>query len=248
VQLFLDAAQLRGWRPPSSGPIADRLRAIAGYAAMRSKWFDEQFIAAGANGIDQAVILAAGLDSRAWRLPWVDGTVVYEIDQPGVLAFKADTLAAHHARPVVEHRAVPVDLRQDWPKALRQAGFDTSTPTVWAAEGLLPYLPAAAQDLLFERVAELSATGSRVAVESFGPDFFDPQYQDRRRLPGDGGTDVRSPDDLWFLEERTDLVAWLAGRGWAVTATESAVLMERYGRSAENGVPRTVFVEGRLPG
>ncbi len=59
---------------------------------MRTKWFDEYFIAAGANGIDQAVILAAGLDARAWRLPWVSGSAVYEIDQPQVLAFKADTL------------------------------------------------------------------------------------------------------------------------------------------------------------
>ena len=66
---------------------------IGGYAASRTKWFDEFFIAAGASGIDQAVILAAGLDARAWRLPWVDGSVVYEIDQPKVLEFKAQTLA-----------------------------------------------------------------------------------------------------------------------------------------------------------
>ena len=258
AKLFLDAARQRGWQPPSSGPIAERLRAIAGYAAVRTKWFDEQFIAAGANGIEQAVILAAGLDARAWRLPWVTGSVVYEIDQPGVLEFKAETLAAHNARPTVTYRAVPVDLRQDWPKALQQAGFDPSEPTVWAAEGLLPYLPAAAQDLLFERVADLSAADSRVAVESFSPDFFDPEYLGRRRelwrrVRDNGGIDARSPEDLWFIEERTDLVEWLTERGWEVTAIGALALMERYGRSPSDGdeedtTPRTVFIEGRLIG
>ena len=80
--------------------MLDRIRAIGGYAASRTKWFDEFFIAAGANGIDQAVILAAGLDARGWRLPWVDDTVLYEIDQPKVLEFKAQTLARMTARPV----------------------------------------------------------------------------------------------------------------------------------------------------
>lgn len=250
AQMFLDAAQQRGWHPPTSGPMAERLRSITGYAAVRTKWFDEQFIAAGANGIDQAVILAAGLDARAWRLPWVNGCVVYEIDQPGVLEFKAQTLAAHNAHPATTHRAVPVDLRQGWPKALREAGFDPSTPTVWSAEGLLPYLPAAAQDLLFERVADLSAAGSRVAVESFSPSFFNPEYLDRRREKSKA--QGRSPEDLWFVEERTDLVEWLIGRGWEVTAIEARDLMERYGRSPsdddEDTIPRTVFIEGHLPG
>ena len=81
AQLFVDAATERGWQQPPTYMI-ERIRAISAYAASRTKWFDEFFIAAGASGIDQAVILAAGLDARAWRLPWVDGSVVYEIDQP----------------------------------------------------------------------------------------------------------------------------------------------------------------------
>src|SRR5215831_20233540 len=89
AELFLDAATDRGWRQPAPSVI-ERIRSIGGYAASRTKWFDEFFIAAGANGIEQAVILAAGLDARAWRLPWVDGSTVYEIDQPKVLAFKAE--------------------------------------------------------------------------------------------------------------------------------------------------------------
>jgi methyltransferase (TIGR00027 family) len=226
---------------------------------VRTKWFDEYFIAAGANGIDQAVILAAGLDARAWRLPWITDSAVFEIDQPQVLAFKADILAAQRARPNAAYHAVPIDLRGDWPTALREAGFDPSTPTAWSAEGLLPYLPAAGQDLLFERIVELSATGSRIAVEALSPSYFDPDYLERRRqyLRGapdnaEQSGDTTEPDipELWFIEERTDLRQWLTERGWAVTAIEALNLMQRYDRPPDSDVkdlaPRSVFIEGRL--
>jgi methyltransferase (TIGR00027 family) len=257
AQLFLDAATERGWqRPPPY--MVERIRSISSYAASRTKWFDEFFIAAGANGIDQAVILAAGLDARGWRLPWVDGTELYEIDQPKVLEFKVETLARHDAEPSVSrYVAVPVDLRQDWPKALRDAGFDTTRPTAWAAEGLLPYLPAAGQDLLFERIDELSAAGSRVAVESFGKGFFDKDYlasrrEQIRRLREEAGEDpdANAPDteDLWYLEDRTDVADWLTGHGWQVSAIEARELMTRYNRCGpdqdEATIPRSVFIEG----
>lgn len=241
AEFFVEAATQRGWDP---SVIAKRLPIIRGYAAVRTKWFDEYFIAAGANGIEQAVILAAGLDARAWRLPWIHGSVVYEIDQPQVLAFKADTLEARGARPATRYQAVPIDLRADWPTALREAGFDPSTPTAWSAEGLLPYLPAAAQDLLFERIVTLSAPDSRIAVEALSPSFFDPDYLEQRRQA------LPDTSDLWFIEERTDLTRWLAEHGWAVTAIETLKLMERYDRPPEgdlaNLAPRSVFIEGRL--
>jgi methyltransferase (TIGR00027 family) len=258
AQLFVDAAMERGWRLPPEYML-ERIRAISGYAASRTKWFDEFFIAAGANGIGQAVILAAGLDARAWRLPWVDGSVVYEIDQPKVLAFKAETLHAHDAEPSARYVQVPVDLRQDWPKALREAGFDPSEPTAWAAEGLLPYLPADGQDLLFERIQQLSAKGSRIGVESFGAGFFDSEYLASRRdqlrkLREESGSDddenAFDVEDLWFIEDRTDVADWLTEHGWEVSAVESVELMARYGRQPDdaNVAPRTVFVEGHLAG
>ena len=102
---------------------------------MRTHFFDAYFADAAAAGIRQIVILASGLDSRAYRLPWPDGTVVYEIDQPKVLQYKAATLAEHGAEPVAEVREVPIDLRQDWPAALTAAGFDSARPCAWLAEG-----------------------------------------------------------------------------------------------------------------
>jgi methyltransferase (TIGR00027 family) len=255
AQLFVDAAMDRGWQLPPKYMI-ERIRSIGGYAASRTKWFDEFFIAAGANGIDQAVILAAGLDARGWRLPWVDGTVLYEIDQPKVLEFKAQTLARHDAKPSVSrYVAIPIDLRQDWPKALRDTGFDVAVPTAWAAEGLLPYLPADGQDLLFARINDLSAPGSRMGVESFGHGFFDREYlasrrEQIRRLREEAGDDAGGPDvqDLWYVEDRTDVADWLTEHNWEVSAVESVELMTRYGRitpGQDNAtVPRTVFLEG----
>jgi methyltransferase (TIGR00027 family) len=139
---------------------------MADNMAVRTKFFDEFFLDATKAGIKQAVILASGLDSRAYRLAWPAGTVVYEVDQPQVIEFKTNSLAELGATPTVERRVVAVDLRDDWPAALRAAGFDPSQPTAWSAEGLLGYLPPEAQDRLLDTITELSAPGSRLATES----------------------------------------------------------------------------------
>ena len=139
---------------------------VADNMAVRTRFFDEYFIDATQAGIKQAVILASGLDSRAYRLPWPADTVVYEVDQPQVIEFKSRTLADLDATPTADRRVVAIDLREDWPAALRAAGFDPTQPTAWSAEGLLGYLPPEAQDRLLDTVTELSAPGSRIATES----------------------------------------------------------------------------------
>lgn len=257
AQMFLDAAAARGWRPPT-GAMAQRIRAIGNYAAARTKWFDEFFLAAGAAGIRQSVILAAGLDARAWRLPWIHDSVVFEIDQPQVLQFKEEVLASHRVAPKARHVAVPVDLRQDWPKALRDAGFDASEPTAWSVEGLLPYLPADAQDLLFERITELSARDSRIAVEAFSPGFFSEDHlaQRRERIAqmraeaAEAGDDMPDPERLWFVEDRAHVPDWLSEHCWDVGALPADDLMARYHRSlpadTTEGTMSTEFVEGVL--
>lgn len=259
AQMFLDAAAARGWRPPT-GAMAHRIRAIGNYAAARTKWFDEFFLAAGAAGIRQSVILAAGLDARAWRLPWIHDSVVFEIDQPQVLQFKEEVLASHRVAPKARHVAVPVDLRQDWPKALRDAGFDASEPTAWSVEGLLPYLPADAQDLLFERITELSARDSRIAVEAFSPGFFSEDHlaQRRERIAqmraeaAEAGDDMPDPERLWFVEDRAHVPDWLSEHCWDVGALPADDLMARYRRSlpadTTEGTMSTEFVEGVLAG
>ncbi|MEE6137567.1 class I SAM-dependent methyltransferase [Mycobacterium sp. 050128] len=238
----------------------DRMQAMLGYTACRTKFFDEYFLTAARDGIRQFVILAAGLDSRAWRLGWPDGCVVYEIDQPRVLEFKTGTLASHAVDPVASHISVGIDLRLDWPKALAQAGFDASIPTAWSAEGLLPYLTAEAQDLLFDRIQSLGAPGSRVAVEAFTNEFFSAESFARREEQTEryrqaaiklGGKDITESGNLLYEEERTEVVDWLHAHGWTVTAATSAEdLMAANNRAVPVGldaaVPESVFVEGRL--
>jgi methyltransferase (TIGR00027 family) len=271
AQLFLEAAGDGIWRIYLNDELPaelveldpqfeDRMQAMLGYTACRTKFFDDYFLAAAGDGIRQAVILAAGLDSRAWRLAWPAGCVVYEIDQPKVLAFKTGTLESHDVSPIATHVSVGIDLRLDWPNALIEAGFDPSVPTAWSAEGLLPYLTPDAQGLLFDRIQSLSAPGSRVAVEAFTNEFFSPDSSARREEQTElyravalklGGKDFAEAGNLLYDEERTEVVDWLADHGWKVTSATSADdLMAASNRAVPAGldaaIPESVFVEGHL--
>jgi methyltransferase (TIGR00027 family) len=162
------------------------------------------------------VILASGLDTRAYRLPWPAGTVVFEIDQPQVIAFKTRTLADLGAETTAQRRTVAVDLRDDWPSALKAAGFDASQPTAWSAEGLLPYLPPEAQDRLFDNIAALSAPGSRIATEHLDMNGMPSDWAERltersRRL----GSNINLAE-LFYTGDRNTAADYLAGHGWRV--------------------------------
>jgi len=267
ARVFLDAAGDGVWNwhagPQLPAELIElepdlplQMQAMVGYMASRTAFFDTFFLNATQAGIRQVVILAAGLDSRSWRLPWPDGTTVYELDQTKVLDFKASTLREHGAEPACNRVPVAVDLRHDWPTALQQAGFDASAPSAWSAEGLMPYLPAAAQELLFERVQGLTAPGSRVAVEALGPSFLDPEARAKRcarmdrvrdfMAKADPQREIPRTDELWYFEEREDVGDWFGRHGWDVTVTPSAELMAGYGRRAPNEVqdqvPGNLFV------
>lgn len=135
------------------------------YAAARTKWFDEFFLAASSAGISQVVILAPGLDTRAWRLPWLNDTVIYEVDEPHVLEFKEKVLAESGVTPSARRVAVPFESREHWPKSLTSLGFDHNEPTAWAGEGLPAGLDAETMTRILEKVELYSARGSRIAVE-----------------------------------------------------------------------------------
>jgi methyltransferase (TIGR00027 family) len=276
AQVFLDAVGDGVWNwhsapqlPPelieAEPELPLQMQSMVGYMAARTAFFDQFFLDATNAGIRQAVILAAGLDARSWRLPWPDepdGTTVYELDQPRVLKFKLSTLTEHGAKPACNRVAVAVDLRQDWPEALRQAGFDPEAPSAWSAEGLMPYLPAAAQELLFDRIQGLTAAGSRVAVEALGPKFFDPESRTNRRermdriralmAKVDPDREIPRTDELWYFEEREDVGDWFRRHGWTVTVTPSDELMAGYGRKppkeVEDQVPGNLFVAAQRTG
>ena len=205
--------------------------------AVRTRFFDEFFLEATNAGIRQAVILASGLDARAYRLPWPPGTTVYEIDQPEVIEFKTATLTKLGAVPTTERRAVAIDLRHNWAGGLRAAGLDPAQPTAWSAEGLLPFLPPEAQDALLDNITALSAPGSRLATENL-PDASRsvPMMADRMREATDRwrehGFDVEMTD-LWYGGERHDVVEYLNAHGWAATSTSVAQLVAAQGLSVQ---------------
>ena len=196
-------------------PLMNR-KTRAEQITVRTRFFDDFFINCG---VRQAVILASGLDTRAYRLPWPAGTIVYEIDQPQVIAFKTNTLAGLGAAPTAERRTISIDLRDDWPAALREGGFDVTQPTAWSAEGLLPYLPPEAQDQLFDNITALSVPGSRLATEHV-PDpnsFTDERVQRITERWRRAGFNLDA-DDLFYRGERSVVVDYLTGHGWDVTA------------------------------
>ena len=246
ARILVEGAGTGMWESMLDESMADRVEAadpeaaaifrhMGNYQAVRTHFFDAFFADAAAAGIRQIVILASGLDSRAYRLDWPAGTRVYEIDQPKVLEYKATTLAEHGVRPAAEVHEVPVDLRQDWAAALRGRGFDPTQPTAWLAEGLLMYLPADAQDRLFEQVTELSAPGSRVSAEAIAHRDESRRAEMRERfekfadqLGFDRRIDI---GELTYNDpNRADLVEWLNAHGWTASGVPSVDEMRRLGR------------------
>lgn len=230
------------------GQPGARPRIRSAYVGVRSRFFDETLVDAAGAGVRQVVLLAAGLDTRALRLSWPTGTVIYEIDRSEVLEFKDGVLDGAHSADSADSAGpdgsdrrsgsgptgggprveVAADLRHDWPAALRSAGFDPAQPTAWLAEGLLPYLPADAEAILFTRVRELSAPGSRFAVEHFGGavDAI-ADNQGSHSISQRMGIDLR---ELIYDEPRTDAVERLRADGWTVDEHSASALAQAWGR------------------
>jgi methyltransferase (TIGR00027 family) len=196
-------------------PLLNR-RAMNEQITVRTRFFDDFFVQAGESGIRQAVILASGLDTRAYRLPWLADTTVFEIDQPQVIAFKTRTLADLGAEPTAERTTVAIDLREDWPAALVEAGFDPKLPTAWSAEGLLVYLPPDVQDRLFDNIVALSAPGSRIATEHMDlrdipADWADRLTERSRRI----GSNINLAE-LFYSGDRNAAADYLKDHGWHI--------------------------------
>ncbi|MEB4211901.1 class I SAM-dependent methyltransferase [Mycobacterium sp. 94-17] len=217
--------------------------------AARARFYDDYFAAAGQAGLRQVVIVASGLDSRAYRLRWPAETTVYEIDQPEVIAFKTATLAQIGAAPTAELRTVGVDLRDDWPTALQAAGFDPDHPTAWLAEGvLIGFLPPEAEIRLLDAIIPLSHEGSRFAADFGTVAPATPEGQNQSRLMTEGWRRHGLELDIAGLAypgEHTDVAEHLAANGWDTTTFRLADLFSAAGLPelgpAGNQVPATTI-------
>jgi methyltransferase (TIGR00027 family) len=201
------------------------------FQGARTRYFDDYFRQAADAGVRQIVLLAAGLDSRAYRLPWPDGTTIFELGQPQVLDFKREVLTEQGATPNAERREVAIDLRDDWPQALRDSGFDETRPSAWIAEGLLIYLPATAQEQLFIGIDALASSGSHVAVEDGAPmpaEAFEAALAEERAAQAEG--DERLFFQLVYNEQHAPAQQWLGEHGWTAVATPLADYLREVGR------------------
>jgi len=223
------------WSDMLDGKGADqRLKSEFGdvfqrYQGARTRFFDDYLRSAVAAGVRQIVIVAAGLDSRAYRLAWPETTVVFEVDRPMVLEFKREVLAGHGDVPTAERREVAADLREDWPKALRDKDFDSAQPSAWLAEGLLMYLPGAARDQLYTGIDALSAVGSHVALE-------DMHALDSGTVEAKRAEERENPEQashffsLIYNEEHRDAARWFGGHGWDVQPILAADYFRQLGQ------------------
>jgi methyltransferase (TIGR00027 family) len=197
------------------------LREMGDQPAVRTAFLDERLLGAARAGCRQVVLLAAGMDTRAFRLDWPEGTRVFDVDFAEVLRFRLRVLGEARATPRCDHRPVAADLRDDWPAALREQGFSAGRPTAWLAEGILYALPAPAADLLLDRITAQSAPGSLFAADHI------------ERSPAlDAATATMSTDlvDRWQSGPADPLESWLTRYGWTPDVTDLASATSRYGR------------------
>jgi methyltransferase (TIGR00027 family) len=223
---------LDGKDPDHPLKSADFGEHFVNFQGARTKYFDEYFRRAAEAGARQVVILAAGLDSRAYRLDWPAATTIFELDRPQVLDFKREVITGQGAQPRAERREIAVDLREDWPQALRDSGFDEAKPSAWIAEGLLIYLPAAAQEQLFIGIDRLAGSGSQVAVEDgapLDPDEFEAKREEERAAMAEGA-DERPFFQLVYNERCAPATEWFGRRGWTAVGTPLADYLRKNGR------------------
>jgi methyltransferase (TIGR00027 family) len=217
-----------GWA--TSAETEEDHRRLVSYHAVRTLFFDRFCTNSVTAGVRQFVILASGLDSRAYRLAWAADTTVFELDMPEVLAYKSETLSRHRVEPRATLHEVGVDLRTDWPAAVRARGFDASLPTAWMLEGLLPFLEPQAQHDLFSQLDALSAPGSRVGAEDYSGVGLKQAIEregGEARPEGSSGLDL---GDLWNEDAEADCASWFAERGWHTETLDSRRESERLGR------------------
>ncbi|APR77262.1 O-Methyltransferase involved in polyketide biosynthesis [Minicystis rosea] len=197
---------------------------LGAYIALRTRFFDDELLRAADSGVRQIVILAAGLDARAYRLEWPDGTHLFELDQPEVIDHKNGILTATRATPRCTRITMGVDLRKPWADGLCAAGFDPKRPSAWLVEGLLPYLEEADVPRLFKQIAPLASAGSTLALDCAGVDPFTSSgfaaLAEKLRSRG-----------IQMHFACSDPVALLEGFGWTAKSVTIAELATRAGRT-----------------
>jgi methyltransferase (TIGR00027 family) len=206
------------------GELAALVAAGVDSVAIRTRFVDDFLSRACAAGCHQVVLLAAGLDTRAFRLNWPEDVRLYELDLPELFGFKERILAEEGAVARCERRVVEVDLREDWPSRLARVGFEPAIPSAWVAEGLLVYLSSEDAARVLTSVGELAAPGSQLSLD----------YEVSRDGSSQTGTrsiaGMREVTSMWQGGLGSAVPKWLSDHGWRVRTHDGASLAQEYGR------------------
>jgi methyltransferase (TIGR00027 family) len=202
------------------------------FVVIRTRFFDDWVQRMAASGLRQVVLVAAGMDTRAFRLPWPPGTILWELDRSELLELKQTLLEGVNARPACDRRPVGIDLASSGlPVALQDAGFDAASPSAWLAEGFFEYLEAADVLRLLTTIASLAPSGSRLGLDLPSQDFLQHEWMqpylrelERQGTPWRFGTN--SPETL------------LAAHGWRAAVTEPGAEGAHFGRWPWPVLPR----------
>ena len=216
------AADLAG--PDGMAWLAGRPQGSVLPIVVRTRYFDDWLRAVAIERpMRQVVLLGAGLDTRAWRLPWPAGATVFEVDHPEVLEAKTETIARAGAEPACDRRAVPADLASDWGVALRDAGFDPAVPAAWLAEGVLFYLPDGVIHRALESVSSLAAPGSRLGFDIVNSAVLTSPYTK-------AWIDMQAAAGAPWIGAMDDPVATLADLGWSASLVQPGEPAANHGR------------------
>jgi len=175
------------------------------------------------NAVRQVVLIAAGLDTRAYRLAWPEDTRLFELDQPQGLAYKAQVLETAGAQPACDRRAVPADLTASWTEALVQAGFDPQRPAAWLLEGFLFYLPNRHITSILDAVTSLASAGSWLGFDIInGVMLTHPLTK--------GWVDMQAAAGAPWIGTLDDPVGFLQARGWQASLSQAGQPDTNHGR------------------
>ncbi|MGH3373220.1 MAG: SAM-dependent methyltransferase [Actinoallomurus sp.] len=235
AQLFVDAAKAgleASGATDEWPPLVAWVDLFYSRGVVRTRFIDDHLIDATTGRCGQVVLLGAGLDTRAFRLPWPDGVNVYEVDVPSVFSFKEQVLddaGAAMAGRSGTRTIIEADLREDWAARLDGSSFDRSVPTAWVAEGVLPYLSVEEARHLLTMVSARSAPGSRLVFEHSGKGrqaaTVAKSAAHALAMPGAARIGSLFKGGLGPTGQH-----WLSGQGWTTHSDDRAAVGLGYGR------------------
>jgi len=258
VGRFADAVAVRLLRNPERAPVDEvragtpptgwktratyeGVRACAEVVVPRTVAIDD---ALRSHGTSQLVVLGAGLDSRAWRLPELTDTDVWEVDHPASQQDKQERLARAGAPPALArslHFAAVDFATDDLGSALEATGHDASVPTTWLWEGVVPYLTRDQVRATVRALTGRSVQGSTLVLNYQGPSVKASAGRMIARVLNSTVTASEPWRSLWKPQQ---MAALLAEYGLRVVSDEDLLAIAHRLESSVRG--RTALRSGRV--